>query len=307
MSSSRQTISFLRQRFDEVGIRPVTRYGQNFLIDLNLVRLLAETAEIGPRDVVLEVGTGTGSLTSMIAQKAARVVTVEIDPQLFILATEELELFSNVRMLKQDALRNKNNLSEAVLSAVREQMAEVTDAQFKLAANLPYNVATPILSNLLAIDDPPVLMAATIQKELADRIVARCNNKDYGALSVWMQSLCDCETVRIMAPEVFWPRPKVHSAIIRIAPDPVKRAKIPDLAFFHRFTRSVFLHRRKFLRSGLLGAYKGELSKPQMDEIMAELNYGPETRAEQLDLSEMHRLCEALRQRIGLDSTSSST
>ena len=78
---------------------------------------------------------------------------------------KELESFNNVRMLKQDALRNKNNMSEAVLSAVREQMAEVTDSQFKLAANLPYNVATPILSNLLAIDDPPVLMAATIQKE----------------------------------------------------------------------------------------------------------------------------------------------
>jgi 16S rRNA (adenine1518-N6/adenine1519-N6)-dimethyltransferase len=298
MTASRQTISFLRRRFDEVGINPITRYGQNFLIDLNLVRLLAETADLNANDVVLEVGTGTGSLTSLMAQRAGRVVTVEIDPQLYILASEELESFANVVMLKQDALRNKNNLDERVLQTVEEQLEEVPNGRFKLAANLPYNIATPILSNLLALEKPPALMAVTIQKELADRIVASPNTKSYGALSVWMQSLCDCQVVRVMAPNVFWPRPKVHSAIIRLQPLDEKRQAIPDVQFFHRFTRSVFLHRRKFLRSGLLGAYKGELTKPLVDEVMGELNFGAETRAEQLDLEQMHGLCEALRVRL---------
>lgn len=298
-SGSRQTISFLRQRLQDVGIRPISRYGQNFLIDLNLVELLAATAELGPQDVVLEVGTGTGSLTALMAPQAGRVVTVEIDPQLHILASEELSSFDNVVMLKQDALRNKNHMHDHLIKTVQEQLALVDGGRFKLAANLPYNIATPVLSNLLTWETPPVLMAATIQKELADRIVAKPSSKDYGALSVWMQSLCDCSVVRVMPPDVFWPRPKVHSAIVRIEPKPELRAKIPDVKFFHRFTRSVFLHRRKYLRSGLLGAYKGELTKPLVDEIMAELDYGPQTRAEQLDLSEMHRLCEALRRRIG--------
>ena len=299
MTASRQTISFLRKRFDEVGINPITRYGQNFLIDLNLVRMLAETAELDTSDVVLEIGTGTGSLTAMMAQCAGRVVTVEIDPQLHILASEELESFANVVMLKQDALRNKNSIDENVLQAVEQQLAVIPNGRFKLAANLPYNIATPILSNLLALEKPPALMAATIQKELADRIVAEPNSKSYGALSVWMQSLCDCRIVRVMTPNVFWPRPKVHSAIIRVEPLESKRKAILDIKFFHRFTRSVFLHRRKFLRSGLLGAYKGELSKPMVDDVMGELGFGPETRAEQLDVAQMQQLCEALRVRFG--------
>ena len=127
--------------------------------------------------------------------------------------------FDNVRLLSQDALRNKNNLSPAVLDVLRSELAAGPDRKLKLVANLPYNVATPIISNLLAGDVVPTSMTVTIQKELGDRIMARPSTKDYSALSVWMQSQCRIELVRVMPPSVFWPRPKVNSAILHIEVD----------------------------------------------------------------------------------------
>ena len=166
MTSPRQTASFLIGKFREVGIRPNTRRGQNFLIDLNLVQLLADSAELGPDDVVLEVGTGTGSLTALLAARAAAVVTVEIDPQLYQLASETLIDCGNVTMLRQDVLKNKSHFHPDVLAAVREKLGEQPGRRFKVAANLPYNIATPVLSNLLSTDLLPVSMTVTIQKEV---------------------------------------------------------------------------------------------------------------------------------------------
>src|SRR5204863_3497697 len=121
----------------------------------------------------------------------------------------------------------------------RHKLDAHPDSRFKLVANLPYNIATPILSNLLTASPAPLSLTATIQKELADRIVAPPGTKDYSALSIWMQSLCAIEIVREMRPQVFWPRPKVHSAIIHILPNPGKRAALTDPAFFHEFVRSL--------------------------------------------------------------------
>ena len=298
MPSSRQTISYLTRRFQEAGIRPEVRHGQNFLIDLNLLDVLIETAAPHENDVILEVGTGMGSLTALLAERAAHVVTVEIDARLHQMAAEELEPFGNITMLLQDALRNKNNLAAEVLAEIQKHVAAVPGRQFKLVANLPYNVATPILSNLLTVEPTPVSLTATIQKELADRMTAPAGVKDYSALSVWMQSLCDLHIARVLPPQVFWPRPKVHSAIIHIVPNAEKRAAIPDIEFFHQFVRSLFLHRRKFLRSGLISALQEHLDKPAVDEVLAPFNFPVDVRAEQLTLEGIQLLCEAFRQRM---------
>jgi 16S rRNA (adenine1518-N6/adenine1519-N6)-dimethyltransferase len=114
----RQTKTFLLERFREMGIRPATRHGQNFLIDLNLVQVIVDAAELTGDDVVLEVGTGTGSLTALMAAKAAAVITVEIDAHLFELASEELFDLPNVTMLRLDALHNKNTIDDRVMDAV---------------------------------------------------------------------------------------------------------------------------------------------------------------------------------------------
>jgi len=294
-TSGAQTQSFLIRRFAEVGLQPNTKRGQNFLVDLNLLRLLVDSARLDARDVVLEIGTGTGSLTSLAAPVVAAVISVEVDSKLHQLASEELIDFDNVQLLLQDALRNKNHFDDRVLDAVRNALAAGPDRRFKLVANLPYNIATPVIANLLSGDLPPVSMTVTIQKELADRITARPATKDYGALAVWLQSQCRIELVRIMPPTVFWPRPKVHSAILHIEVDEALRQRIPDRAFFHEFARSMFFHRRKFLRSELAAAFKGRLTKADADEIMSALGLGPTARAEELDVETMLRLCEAVR------------
>jgi 16S rRNA (adenine1518-N6/adenine1519-N6)-dimethyltransferase len=299
MTSPRQTASFLINRFREVGIRPNTRHGQNFLIDLNLVQLLADTAEPGPDDVVLEIGTGTGSLTALLAARAAAVVTVEIDPQLYQLASEALIDCRNVTMLRQDALKSKSQFHPLVLAAVREQLGERPNCRLKVAANLPFNIATPVLSNLLCTDLLPVTMTVTIQKELADRITASPCTRDYGALSIWIQSQCETRLVRELPSTVFWPQPKVESAILQILPDAGKRARIPDLAFFHSFVRSMFFHRRKFLRSELLSAFKNQLDKAAADAILQEQVLEGNARAEELSVEAMLALSEAVRRRLG--------
>jgi 16S rRNA (adenine1518-N6/adenine1519-N6)-dimethyltransferase len=298
-AAPRQTLSFLMRRFEDAGIRPHNKFGQNFLIDLNLLHVLFDAAAVGPDDVVLEVGTGTGSLTALLAQQAAAVVTVEVDPQMFQLASEELHGFDNVVMLHLDALKNKNRLNAAVLDAVHAHLAAAPGRRFKMVSNLPYNIATPILSNLLAEDTPPQTMTATIQKELAQRITARPGNKDYGALSVWMQAQCRTEVLRILPPEAFWPRPKVSSAFIQITLDGALRQRIPDRKFFHEFVRAMFFHRRKFLRSELLSVVKDRLGKPEVDAILAQLGLSGSDRAEQLDVDTFLALCEVVRAMTG--------
>lgn len=286
------------QRFREAGFEPHARHGQNFLIDLNLLGILIDAAELGPNDVVLEVGTGVGSLTTQMAPQAGHVITVEIDQHLHQLASEELIDFDNVTMLQQDALRNKNNLHPNVLEAIRQQVEAVPGRRLKLVANLPYNVATPVISNLLEAPIVPVAMVVTIQKELADRIMAVPSTKDYSALSIWVQALCDVELLRVLPPQVFWPRPKVNSAIIKVVPREDKRARIPDLKFFHDFVRALFFHRRKFLRSVVVSAFKDQLEKSDVDEVLGRLGLGADARAEQLDIDRLLELTEAFRTKI---------
>ncbi len=294
----RQTVSWLTRRFAEVGLEPNRRHGQNFLIDYNLIELLARTAELQPRDVVLEVGTGTGALTALMAPQAGWIVTVEIDEHLAQLAREELEYQSNVTILHQDVLKNKNRMSPAVMEAVDAAMVRVPDARMKLAANLPYNIATPVISNLLRTPRTPETMTVTIQKELADRILARPSTKDYGALSVWIQSLCDVELVRVLPPSVFWPRPKVESAIIQIRHRSERRDEIADTEFLHQFLRKIFLHRRKYLRSVAVSAFREVLDKPRVDEVLRRGGLAAQARAEELTVEKLQALSELFRRAV---------
>ena len=293
--TERQTLSFISKSLERAGLHPKTKYGQNFLVDLNLLDILVNGSDIQKTDVILEVGTGMGSLSKLMAPLAGAVVTVEIDRDLQALAAKQLRDLGNVTMLTCDALRNKNHMREDVLIAVREKMASIPNSNFKLISNLPYNVATPIISNLLTVDPFPDRMVVTIQKELAQRIVAEPGCKDYSALTIWMQSLCDCEILRILPPSVFWPSPKVDSAIIRVTPNPTKRKRIVDLEYFHSRLRALFFHRRKFLRSQIFTATQDDLSKPQVDEILEKLNLQPNLRAEQLSVEQIIELLEATR------------
>lgn len=294
--AERQTSRYLADRLAAAGLRPLSRFGQNFLIDLNLVDLIARSAELRKTDVVLEIGTGVGSLTTRLSDQACAVVTAEIDHNLFRLASAELADRPNVRIIQGDALKNKGTIRPELIDSVKEAMHRIgPESRFLLVANLPYNVATPIVSNLLLGEPSPNVIVVTIQKELADRMIALPGTKDYGALTVWVQSLCKAQIVRELPPTVFWPRPKVTSAIIRLDAIPEKRASIPDLHFFHETCRALFFHRRKFLRSVIISAMKERLEKADVDALLAATGYSPDSRIEQLTVEQIGVLIEHLR------------
>jgi 16S rRNA (adenine1518-N6/adenine1519-N6)-dimethyltransferase len=301
MTTPRQTLTYLKHLFEHRGIRPNRRHGQNFLIDLNTHDLIARSAEISPRDVILEVGPGAGALTTLLAGEASAVVTVEIDPAMARLTREATSGLPNVRVLQMDALARKNEINPEVLDNLRAGLAVAPDRRLKLVANLPYNVATPIVSNLLVHPDLcPELMVVTIQRELADRMLAEPHSEMYGSLSVMVQALADAELVRILSPKVFWPRPKVESAIIKIVPSAEKRAAIPDLPWFHEVVRRVFTLRRKNLRVVIFGLWKGRWrDKTQVDALLASIDLTGDVRAEALNVQEFIDLSVALRTHLG--------
>ena len=298
-AADRQTRTHLMKLFSQHGFFPRGDLGQNFLIDLNIVQYVADQAFIGPDDVVLEVGTGTGGLTTFLAREAADVVTVEYDEKVFGLAQQMLDGLRNVTLIHADALKSKNQLNPDVLAVVEEKLSVDPDRKLKLVANLPYDVATPIISNLVATDLPWVGMVVTIQLELAQRMAAPPTaGSNFGALSVWLQSQCQIKLLKKLGPQVFWPRPNVDSAILSIRPDRERRALITDRAFFHELVRGVFTQRRKHLRVVLGSYFKGQLDREVIDGVLAELGLKPDVRAETLEVetfvSLSNRLHDAL-------------
>ncbi len=292
----RQTRSHLMALFEQQGLHPRGDLGQNFLIDLNLLESIVAEADLGPDDVVLEVGSGTGGLTAFLAAEAGAVVSVEYDPNMYRFAHEVVGHLPDVTLLNCDALKNKNQLNPLVTDAVTAALSAEPGRRLKLVANLPYHVGTPVMANLLASDFPLERMVVTIQYEMAQRLNARPRTSDYSALSVYVQSQCRVNIVHKLGPSVFWPRPQVDSAIVRIDPDPVARARIVDRAVLQTFLRDLFTQRRKLLRGVLSQMFKRQLSKPAIDECLRELGLSTEARAEELEVTQLVDLCNRLQQ-----------
>jgi 16S rRNA (adenine1518-N6/adenine1519-N6)-dimethyltransferase len=199
------------------------------------------------------------------------------------LARDRLIDRENVTLVEGDVLAGKHRFAPAVLDAITEARAESPEGRFLLVANLPYCVATPVISNLLVLSRPFDAAVVTVQREMAERLIAPSGAPSYNALSVWVGAQCRGEIVRLLPPTVFWPRPKVDSAIVRLDLEPHRRAAIGDLGRFHTFVRDVFCHRRKLLRGILLrmaGGKGSDAAKARVASAYAALGLSAETRAE---------------------------
>jgi 16S rRNA (adenine1518-N6/adenine1519-N6)-dimethyltransferase len=292
----RQTTAYLKDLFKQVGFTIDARRGQNFLVDLNLVDLLVRSAMIEPADVVLEVGTGTGVVTERTSAAASHVVAAEIDPRLAQLARERLVDRENVTLVEGDALASKHRFAPALLDTLDAALTASPHGRLLLVSNLPYCIATPVISNLLARPRPFDVAVVTVQREMAERMTAVAGTSSYNALSVWVGAQCRGEIVRVLPPGVFWPRPKVESAIVRLDIEPGRRAAIGDLDRFHDFVRDVFCHRRKVLRGVLLrlaGGKQTAVARDTVERVYASLGLPANIRAEDIPPDEFVQLAKA--------------
>lgn len=277
------------------GIRPNRRLGQNFLIDGNLMRKLVGSADIGPADVVLEVGPGTGSLTEMLLERAAHVVAVEVDGALYRLLASRLAGTANLTLLNRDALADKNHLAPELVDAMQaagtpRDTRSARGARVMLVANLPYQVASPLIVELLRSGLGITRLCFTVQKEVAERIASPPGCKAYGPLSVAVQATCDTTRITDLGASVFWPRPQVASTMLRLDYNPSKAARIADMAHFARVVRTCFLHRRKKLSHAL--AYLLGMKKLDPAEHPQLAAFDLSRRPEQLSVDEWIALAE---------------
>jgi 16S rRNA (adenine1518-N6/adenine1519-N6)-dimethyltransferase len=280
-----QTKTALRAILDAHGLSPRKRYGQHFLIDRNLMGKLLTSAELGPTDCVLEIGAGTGSLTALLAAHAGRVVAVEIDEELANLAEVQLAGLDNVELLRCDALARKSALAPALETAVLSAQ-KTGGGTLKLVANLPYDIATPLVAELLVGSVPFERFCFTVQAEVADRFLARSGEKAYGTVSILADIFTERGRVCRVPPQAFWPVPKVASAMICLR----SRAK-PDVPLaarreFAEFVKFFFGHRRKTMA-------RTARSRPDAERLlsaMAAEDIAPESRPESLTPTQWARL-----------------
>ena len=283
----------IRQLLARAGLRPDRRHGQHFLVDGNLMRLLVAEAELESTDTVLEVGPGVGNLTELLIEGAGHVVAVEIDPQVAAIARERLAAAANLDLLVTDILANKHTVAPSVLETVRRRRDALGGA-VKLVANLPYQAATPLMAELVQADPPPERLVFTVQEEVAARLAAEPGTSEYGPVGVLVQALAEVKVLRRLGPSVFWPRPQVWSAMVRIRPSAARRARIADLAVLRRTIEGLFGHRRKRAARSLSLADPSGASPQEWAARLRAVGLDPDARGETYSVDEIVRLANSL-------------
>lgn len=276
-----QTKQDIERLLAGAGVTPNRRLGQNFLIDLNLMRLLLEAAHIHEQDVVLEVGTGTGSFTQAIAQRCGQVITVECDNGLAKIARSQLADLPNVILFNMDVLENKNAIHYEILQALQTAQ-QALGGRLLLVANLPYSVASSVMANLICGPVAAQGMYVTVQKEVAERMAAGPNHEEYGTLSILMAAAGQVHVLRKLPPSVFWPRPQVDSAMVSFVRDEKKVAQIHDMQTFQEVIGLFMNHRRKMLKACVRFAPEQLAHIRHWPDIFKEAFVDPHCRPEEL-------------------------
>ncbi|MCL2222223.1 MAG: 16S rRNA (adenine(1518)-N(6)/adenine(1519)-N(6))-dimethyltransferase RsmA [Oscillospiraceae bacterium] len=262
--------------------------GQNFLVDANIPKKIAEHSGINSSNVAFEVGAGFGALTAELTGLAAHVVAVELDRRLASILRDMFADVSNISVHEGDILKvDINKMLEELLPKSFAQ------CEVHVCANLPYNITTPAISTLVEAD---VFKSLTImvQKEVAERLVARPGTSDYGAFSVFSGYHTVPEILFDVSPECFYPRPNVTSSVLRMAIREKKFLSGEREKFFFRVVRAAFSQRRKTLVNALYSAFGSTYSKEDISGAVCKLGLGEKVRGEMLGIDEWLQLCNYL-------------
>lgn len=261
------------------------KFGQNFLIDENVVEKIVREAGVTKDDFVLEVGPGIGTMTQILCENAREVVAVEIDKKLIPILTEDtLSWYDNVTVINEDIL--KLDIKEL---ADRKNGGK----PIKVVANLPYYITTPIIMGLFESGVPLDSITIMVQKEVADRMQVGPGTKDYGALSLAVQYYAEPYIVANVPPNCFMPRPKVGSAVIRLTRHEKPPVAVEDTKLMFRIIRASFNQRRKTLANGLKNSPELSFTKEEIQNVIAACGFPEGIRGEALTLEAFAALANA--------------
>ena len=270
-----------RELLAQARIRPRKRYGQNFLVDTSAARRIARLTGAARETRTLEIGAGTGTLTLALLQDGANLTALEIDPRLV------------------DVLRSRSELSAAQIIAADaltfDYRAWSARQRWIVAGNLPYYIATPLILQLIQMEDGPESLTVMVQKDVAARLTAAPATPAYGSLSLAVQYAMSAELAFTLSPRFFYPAPKVESSVVRLVRRAEPAVLVRDPSLFWKVVRGAFAYRRKTLVNSL--ALSLDRDRVVIARALALSNLSPELRGERLDLSDFARLADALAER----------
>ncbi len=262
------------------------KYGQNFLIDSNILENIIDAAEVTKDDCVIEIGPGIGTMTQYLCENAREVVAVEIDKNLIPILADTLSAYDNITVINEDILKVDIN------KIVQEKNQ---GRPVKVVANLPYYITTPIIMGLFESHVPLDSITIMVQKEVADRMQVGPGTKDYGALSLAVQYYADPQIEMIVPATCFMPRPNVDSAVIKLTRYQNPPVQALDEGFMFDVIRASFNQRRKTLVNGLTNAGNLKVSKDKVLEVLEEMGLPATIRGEALTLEQFARLSDLLK------------
>lgn len=274
------TLKKTKMILNKYDIKANKRFGQNFLIDDNILENIVEVSNISKSDLVIEIGPGLGNLTEYVINKAGYMLLVEIDNKMIQILNDRFKDKDNYNLLNDDVL--KINLDEKIDEIEKKQNIKFN--KIKVVANLPYYITTPILFKLLKDESRIDSITVMVQKEVAERMVARSKTKDYGILTLMVEYLSDANIEFIVPKDSFIPAPNVTSAIISLRKN--KKFKVSDEKLFFDLIHKSFAKRRKTMINSLILSNFNGMDKEILNEIFNQLDIDKNVRAEELEIED---------------------
>lgn len=272
------TLEITKKILNKYNIRANKRYGQNFLIDDDILNGIVNVANISKEDLVIEIGPGLGNLTKYLLESAGYVIAVEIDKKMIEILNDRFSKYENFLLLNEDIL--KVNIDEIIKKIEKE--SGIKYKNIKVVANLPYYVTTPIIFKLLQDENKINEITIMVQKEVADRMVANVKSKDYGILTLMVKYLADADIKLEVKNTCFIPAPNVTSSVIKLIKE--KKYTVSNEKMLFDLIHSSFAQRRKKMINSLVATKFMNFDKNFIENIFKECNIDFNTRAEELSI-----------------------